>query len=102
MNDAGNSSEIKYLEMLKKIMEEGVLCHNRTGIDTLAIPHVLFQHDMSQGFPLFTTKKMHFNSVKVELEFFIKGMHVDIRALGHRNIVSIYRSPLTIYSDLGS
>ena len=75
MNNARNNSEIKYLEMLKKIMEDGVLCSNRTGVDTLAIPHVLFQHDMSQGFPLFTTKKMHFNSVKVELEFFIKGMH---------------------------
>ena len=52
MNNARNNSEIKYLEMLKKIMEDGVLCSNRTGVDTLAIPHVLFQHDMSQGFSL--------------------------------------------------
>ena len=70
-----NASESLYLEILKKILNDGTLCKNRTGIDTLAIPHVGIQHDMSQGFPLLTTKKMHFNSIKVELEFFIKGLH---------------------------
>lgn len=68
------SSEYQYLNILNRILEEGILCKNRTGIDTLAIPHVLFQHDMSTGFPLFTTKKMGFQSIKVELEFFIKGL----------------------------
>ena len=70
-----NQSEVQYLQILKRIIDEGTLCKNRTGIDTLAIPHVLIQHDMKQGFPLLTTKKMHFNSIKVELEFFIKGLH---------------------------
>jgi len=70
-----NSSEELYLGILRNILKDGIICKNRTGIDTIAIPHVLFQHDMNQGFPLLTTKKMNFNSIKVELEFFIKGLH---------------------------
>ena len=79
-----NHSEVSYLEILRKILNEGIICNNRTGIDTIAIPHVVFQHDMSSGFPLLTTKKMHFNSIKVELEFFIKGLH-DKKWLKDRN-----------------
>jgi thymidylate synthase len=69
-----NTSEKEYLSILKNIMDNGALIPNRTGIDALTIPHTMFQHDMSTGFPLLTTKKIAFKTMKVELEGFIKGI----------------------------
>ena len=63
-----------YLSLLQKVIEEGKLKNNRTGIDTIAISGAMFQHDMQDGFPLLTTKKVSFKNIKVELEFFIKGL----------------------------
>jgi thymidylate synthase len=64
----------QYLDLVAKILSEGELKENRTGIDTLAIAGATIEHDMSEGFPLLTTKKMYFKGVKVELEGFIKGI----------------------------
>ncbi len=64
----------QYLDLLKIILENGVLIPNRTGINAYAYPHMMIRHDMSDGFPLLTTKKMAWESIKVELEFFIKGL----------------------------
>lgn len=63
-----------YLDIVKKIMETGERKDNRTGIDTIAIAGAVFEHDMSKGFPLLTTKKMPFKVLATELEFFIKGL----------------------------
>jgi len=62
-----------YLDIVKKVLDKGEVKENRTGIDTLAIAGAIFEHDMSQGFPLLTTKKMPFRLIASELEFFIKG-----------------------------
>jgi thymidylate synthase len=62
-----------YLDIINEILNKGQLKHNRTGIDTIAIAGAMFQHDMAEGFPLLTTKKMPFKSVGSELEFFIQG-----------------------------
>ncbi len=62
-----------YLDLVKQVIEEGVLKKNRTGINALTISGAMLQHDMKSGFPLLTTKKMAFKAIKVELEFFIKG-----------------------------
>ncbi len=64
----------QYLDLVEKILSEGIRKENRTGIDTLAIAGAMIEHDMSEGFPLLTTKKMYFKGVKVELEGFIKGI----------------------------
>jgi len=63
-----------YLDIVQKILDTGIRKENRTGIDTLAIAGTMFQHDMKDGFPLLTTKKMPYRLVKTELEFFIKGI----------------------------
>ncbi len=63
----------KYLALVEKVLEEGVLLENRTKVPALTINGAMLQHDMKEGFPLLTTKKMAFKSLKVELEFFIKG-----------------------------
>jgi len=66
--------DVQYLELVQKILNEGVRKENRTGVDTLAIAGAMIEHDMSEGFPLLTTKKMAFKSIRVELEGFIKGI----------------------------
>ncbi len=63
-----------YLNIVDKILKEGVLCPNRTGISAYTIAGTIFEHDMSEGFPLLTTKKIPFRLIASELEFFIKGI----------------------------
>jgi len=62
-----------YLDIVKRILDEGVMKENRTGIDTLVITGAMFQHDMEKGFPLLTTKKVPYQNIKTELEFFINA-----------------------------
>ncbi|MFC2134537.1 thymidylate synthase [Bacteroidota bacterium] len=73
-----------YLDIVRKILEKGTLKENRTGVDTIAIAGAMFEHDMSEGFPLLTTKKVPFRLVASELEFFIKGI-TDKKWLQERN-----------------
>jgi thymidylate synthase len=68
------NGEIQYLDILRTILEKGTLVPNRTGISAHTVPHMMIQHDMSLGFPLLTTKKMAWKTIKVELEGFIKGI----------------------------
>ncbi|MDD5110628.1 MAG: thymidylate synthase [Patescibacteria group bacterium] len=65
-------------------MEHGQKKPNRTGIDALTIAGAMFQHDLADGFPLLTTKKVPFRLVASELEFFIKGI-TDKKWLQDRN-----------------
>lgn len=69
------NAEEQYLKLLKDIREKGIMKENRTGINAYKLPyHSMIQHDMSEGFPLITTKKMGLKSISAELEFFIKGL----------------------------
>lgn len=63
-----------YLNIVDKILKEGILKPNRTGVSAYSIAGAMFEHDMEKGFPLLTTKKVPFRVVASELEFFIKGM----------------------------
>jgi len=74
----------QYLDLVQKIIQEGKRRENRTGIDTIAIAGAIFQHDMKDGFPLLTTKKVPYRLVASELEFFIKGI-TDKKWLQERN-----------------
>jgi len=69
-----NKLDRDYVLLIKKIFNEGVLCENRTGIDTIAISGHMIEHDMASGFPLLTIKKTMFDAMAVELEGFIKGI----------------------------
>jgi thymidylate synthase len=73
-----------YLDIVKKILDTGERKQNRTGVDAIAIAGAMFEHDMSLGFPLLTTKKMPFKVIASELEFFIKGI-TDKQWLQERN-----------------
>lgn len=64
----------EYLTILNNILTNGKWQDNRTGIKTLVLPNVFFEHNMSSGFPLLTTRRMPIKSISVELEGFIKGI----------------------------
>ena len=66
--------EKQYLELLQNVIDNGFLKSNRTGVSAYTIPNAMVQHDMSEGFPLLTTKKMGIKNISAELEFFIKGL----------------------------
>jgi thymidylate synthase len=68
------AADEQYLRIVKRILDEGEWKENRTGVRTLTIAGAAFEHDMTNGFPLLTTKKMGFKSIASELEFFIKGI----------------------------
>jgi len=63
-----------YLDIVEKILTRGFRKPNRTGVDALTIAGAMFEHDMADGFPLLTTKKIPFRLVASELEFFIRGI----------------------------
>jgi len=63
-----------YLEILEYTLTHGKNKDNRTGTKTIAVPNVHFSHNMEDGYPLLTTKKMAFKTMAVELEGFIKGI----------------------------
>lgn len=75
----------QYLDILERILNEGKIKHNRTGIDTLSISGSMIEFDMSSGkFPLLTTKKMGLKNICAELEMFIHGI-ADKKYLQERN-----------------
>ena len=65
-----------YLDILDNIMTNGKdLRMNRTGIPDIGLSAgAVFEHDMSTGFPLVTTKKMGLKNIATELEFFLNGI----------------------------
>ena len=73
-----------YLDYLQYVLDNGVMTANRTGINTLACSGYMLKHDMKDGFPLLTTKKMGIKNIASELEMFIKGI-TDKRWLQERN-----------------
>lgn len=63
----------QYLSLLKDIIEHGVDKGDRTGVGTLSVFGRLYRHDLSTGFPLLTTKKLHVKSIIHELLWFLNG-----------------------------
>ncbi len=73
-----------YLDIVKKVLENGEKVATRQGTPAYTIAGAMFEHDMSKGFPLLTTKKVPFRLIATELEFFINGI-TDKKWLIDRN-----------------
>jgi thymidylate synthase len=68
-----NSLDLRYQNILQDILLEGKEKGDRTGTGTISVFGKQIRHDMSDGFPLLTTKKMAVKTMMTELKWFLKG-----------------------------
>ena len=75
----------QYLDLLKKIKEDGIDSEDRTGVGTRSIFGYQMRFDLQKGFPLVTTKKVYWKGVVYELLWFLKG-DTNIKYLTDHNV----------------
>ena len=68
-----NKLDIDYKNLLSDVIEMGVDKDDRTGTGTRSIFGATIRHNMSDGFPILTTKKVAFNTMVTELKWFLRG-----------------------------
>jgi thymidylate synthase len=88
-----------YLSLLRDILENGAKKSDRTGTGTLSVFGRMFRHDLRNGLPLLTTKRLHVKSIVYELLWFLRG-DTNIKFLKD-NGVSIWDQWATPEGELG-
>ncbi|WP_225732956.1 MULTISPECIES: thymidylate synthase [unclassified Pseudoclavibacter] len=73
MNGVTNAIPTPYEDLLRDVSEHGAAKGDRTGTGTRSLFGRQIRYDLSKGFPLITTKRVHFKSVAYELLWFLRG-----------------------------
>jgi thymidylate synthase len=89
----------QYLDLMRHVREHGTRKEDRTGTGTVSVFGYQMRFDLSAGFPLVTTKKVHLRSIVHELLWFLKG-DTNISYL-HDNNVTIWDEWADANGDLG-
>ena len=97
-NDTGTQMK-QYLELLNDVVTNGLTKGDRTGTGTKAVFARQYRHNLADGFPLLTTKKLHFKSIANELIWMLSG-NTNIKWL-NENGVKIWDEWATEDGDLG-
>jgi thymidylate synthase len=84
-NAAAPSPDDVYLALLRDILDNGVDRGDRTGVGTRGVFGRQMRFDLSAGFPLLTTKRVHFKSIVIELLWFLRG-DTNVRWLQERGV----------------
>lgn len=78
--------DVDYIGLCKKIVNEGVRVHNRTGIDTVKIPAYSFSFDLGKEYPILTTKQLFIRQAVLEMLWIYQVQSNDVRWLQERNV----------------
>ena len=90
---------IQYLDLLRHVLDHGKFKADRTGTGTYSLFGAQFRHDLAQGFPLLTTKRLHTRAIFYELLWFLRG-DTNIQWL-HDHGVTIWDEWADAHGDLG-
>ena len=89
----------QYLDLMERALRHGAVQNDRTGVGTRSVFGHQMRFDLSEGFPLLTTKKLHIRSIFIELLWFLRG-DTNVKWLQDRR-VSIWDEWADESGDLG-
>jgi thymidylate synthase len=87
---AYNNADETYFDLIRDVLENGTKRSDRTGTGTTSVFGRQARYDLSKGFPILTTKKVHFHSVVGELLWFLKG---------DTNVKWLQQNKITIWNE---